>query len=156
MCQSLTTHPMPFQVHSPNHHGSHTPQFSYKYPKQHAHHSPTFPPIYHCPHSFLYLTRPFITILTHSPMNTRAKNKSAHPAAPIMTPAQLSAAGISQPKRPRKKQTKDQQIAALKEDLRATQELLQTVPTPLITGQATHNFSSEPSCQRTKQRRDST
>jgi hypothetical protein len=62
-------------------------------------------------------------------MNTRAKNKLAHPAACVMTPAQLSAAGISQPqqKRPRKKQTKDQQIAALQEDLRATQELLQTV-----------------------------
>jgi len=64
---------------------------------------------------------------TCSPMNTRAKNKSKHPAAPVMTPAQLAAAGISQQKRSKKKPTKDQHIAALEEDLRATRELLRMV-----------------------------
>jgi len=65
-------------------------------------------------------------------MKTRTKNQTAHPAVPVMTPAQLSAAGISQsqPKRP-KKQTKDQQIAALKEDLHAAQKMLQVVVAPL-------------------------
>ena len=86
----------------------------------------------------LYLSLYSLSPLLHShslsypylpPMpKTRAKNKSTHPAAPVMTPAQLAAAGISQPsKKPRKKQTKDQIIAALEEDLRATRELLQTV-----------------------------
>jgi hypothetical protein len=57
-------------------------------------------------------------------MNTHTKNKTAHPAAPIMTPAQLSAAGIFQLKQPHKKQTKDQQITALKKDLCVMQEQL--------------------------------
>jgi len=66
-------------------------------------------------------------------MKTCAKNKSKHPAAPVMTPAQLAAAGISQPQKcPRRKQTKDQQIAALEEDLRTTRELLQAVSTSAI------------------------
>ena len=65
-------------------------------------------------------------------MKTCEKNKSKHPAASVMTPAQLVAAGISQPRpaRPRKKLTKDQQIAALEEDLRVTRELLETVLVP--------------------------
>ena len=63
------------------------------------------------------------------PMKTRTRNKSKHPAAPIMTPSQLSAAGISTPhsKNPKKKLTKDQRILALEEDLRLTRELLRTV-----------------------------
>jgi len=56
-------------------------------------------------------------------MKTHAKNQSWHPVAPIMTTAQLAAAGLSQPKKP-KKQTKANHIATLKEDLHATQELL--------------------------------
>lgn len=64
-------------------------------------------------------------------MNTRAKNKSKHPAAPIMTSAQLAAAGIAQPqpKRHRKAPTKNQRIADLEENLRAAEELLQMVRT---------------------------
>ncbi|KAF9791047.1 hypothetical protein BJ322DRAFT_1104702 [Thelephora terrestris] len=57
--------------------------------------------------------------------NTRTKNKSKHPAAPVMTPRQLVSAGISKP-RPRKQPTKDQRIAALEDELRAMQEQLQT------------------------------
>ena len=64
---------------------------------------------------------------TQPPMKTRAKNASKHPAAPDMTPAQLAAAGIPQPKRPQKKPTKDQRIATLEEDLRMARELLQMV-----------------------------
>lgn len=63
-------------------------------------------------------------------MVTRAKNKTTHPAACVMSPAQLAAAGIPAPplKRSQKKPTKDERIAALEEDLRATRELLlQTV-----------------------------
>ena len=64
-------------------------------------------------------------------MKTRLKNQSAHPAAPVMTPAQLKAAGIAKPqtKQSQKKPTKDQQIAALKEDIRAMHDLLQVVCT---------------------------
>ena len=63
--------------------------------------SPLPHPLFH-PHSCLLA------------MKTRAKNKSKHPAAPIMTPRQLAAAGIPQPlTRPRRQPTKDQRIAAL-------------------------------------------
>lgn len=100
----------------------------YKYPQQHPHHLPTFPYIYrHLQSLFSWIHSP-TTTLTHSSMNTHPKNKSAHPARPIMTPAQLSAAGIPLPKSKRpKKQTKDQQIAALREDLRLVQEMARTV-----------------------------
>jgi hypothetical protein len=54
-------------------------------------------------------------------MNTRRKNKLAHPGRPDMTPSQLSSAGLPVRRRP-KKLTKDQQIAALKDELRAAQE----------------------------------
>jgi hypothetical protein len=65
-------------------------------------------------------------------MKTRAGNKEKRPAASVMTPAQLAAAGISdpRPKKPQKKPTKDQRIAALEENLRITRELLQTVIFP--------------------------
>jgi hypothetical protein len=56
-------------------------------------------------------------------MNTRRKNKLAHPGRPDMTPSQLSSAGLSRaPLRCPKKLTKDQQIAALKDELRAARE----------------------------------
>ena len=60
-------------------------------------------------------------------MKTHAQNATKHPAAPVMTLAQLTAAGIPQPKCPQKKLTKDQCIAALEEDLCMTRELLQMV-----------------------------
>ena len=60
-------------------------------------------------------------------MKTRARNAAKHPAAPVMTLAQLTAASIPQPKRPQKKLTKDQRIAALEEDLCMTRELRQMV-----------------------------
>ena len=59
------------------------------------------------------------------PMTTRKQNKSAHPGIPDMTPSQLLAVGLP-PTTPRvsgkvKKLTKDQQIALLTEQLRASQ-----------------------------------
>ena len=68
-------------------------------------------------------------------MNTHRKNKTAHPGVPDMTPSQLLSARLSRtPKmtpntrRPSsKKLTKDQQIAALKDELRAAQELMSSV-----------------------------
>ena len=79
---------------------------------------PTFPSIY--PYSS---HAPFTRIFALSCplMKARQANKSKHPATPIMSPAQLAAAGISQPKtkKPRK-QTKDQRLATLEEDLCAT------------------------------------
>lgn len=69
------------------------------------------------------------------PMNTRKKNKSAHPGIPDMTPYQLASAQLASADFPRpgtarrtsKKLTKDQQIAALKDELRATKELVLNV-----------------------------
>lgn len=69
------------------------------------------------------------TLPTKPSMRTRAKNASSHPVASIMTPAQLAAVGIPQPKCPPKKPSKDQQIAALEEDLCMARELLQMVAT---------------------------
>ena len=91
-------------------------------------------PLYLSPSHLSFTCLSHLPVLAHPPMNTRTKNKSKHPAAPTMTPGQLAAAGISkrQPKR-YKKQTKDQCIAALEEDLRATQELLRTVCAFLVT-----------------------
>ena len=69
-------------------------------------------------------------------MNTRKKNKSAHAGIPDMTPFQLTSAQLASanfPPQPQaahrslKKLTKDQQIAALKDELRATQELILNV-----------------------------
>ena len=72
----------------------------------------------------------FITIsLSPLFMTTRSKNKSTHPGLPDMTPSQLSSAGLSRTPAPRrKKATKDQQIAALQDELRSIQELLSKVP----------------------------
>ena len=68
-------------------------------------------------------------------MNTRRKNQSAHPGIPDMTPSQLLSAGLSRTpntrRTPGKRLTKDQQIAALKEELRAAQELMSRV-SPLV------------------------
>ena len=60
-------------------------------------------------------------------MKTHARNTTKHPTAPVMTLAQLTAAGIPQLKHPQKKLTKDQRITALEEDLCMTRELLQMV-----------------------------
>jgi hypothetical protein len=64
-------------------------------------------------------------------MNTRKKNKSAHPGIPDMTAPQLSLAGLSRPavahRPPSKRLNKDQQITALKDELRAVQELVANV-----------------------------
>jgi hypothetical protein len=62
-------------------------------------------------------------------MKTCAKNKSKHPAAIVMTPAQLEAASISVPqqKKPPKKQTKDQRIAYLEEGARMQEAMIRTV-----------------------------
>ena len=149
----LRTLPKPFTLTRPLNHGlksrinTSVCMLANRYPL-------LFPAIYHHAHSLVYrspfsccLPRTFTAIFTYSfvailtcsfvttcarpHMNTRAKNKTAHPAVPITTPARLLATGItkSQSKRPRKKQTKDQQIAALREDLRMAQELLQVIPT---------------------------
>ena len=69
-------------------------------------------------------------------MNTRKKNRSAHPGIPDMTPSQLRSAGVSHTPKPRRpstrKPTKDQQIAALQDELRAAQELIQNVSHYLV------------------------
>ena len=61
-------------------------------------------------------------------MVTRKKNQSTHPGVPDMTQLQLASAGLSHaqnvPRSSKKKPTKDQQIAALKKELRAAQELM--------------------------------
>ena len=64
-------------------------------------------------------------------MITRKKNKSARPGIPDMTPSQLASAGLSHIRSSRrpsnKKPTKDQQIEALKSELRAARELISSV-----------------------------
>ena len=63
-------------------------------------------------------------------MNTRRKNKSAHPGIPDMTPSQLASAGLPlvKPTRPKptlkKLSMKDQKIADLEEELRAAQAII--------------------------------
>ena len=66
-----------------------------------------------------------------SPRTTRPKNKSSHPGAPDMTPSQRTLAGIAPPKK--KQPSKDQQIAALKDELHAAQ----------CQGHSTHDAPSE-------------
>lgn len=65
-------------------------------------------------------------------MNTRVKNKSAHPGVPDMSASQLSAAGLSRTSGKRK-MTKDQQIMALKDELRAAKEAISSVSPPSLT-----------------------
>jgi hypothetical protein len=65
-------------------------------------------------------------------MNTHRKNKSAHPGTPDMTLSQLTLAGLSHAQNtrhppPNRKPTKDQQIAALEDKLRAAQELISNI-----------------------------
>jgi hypothetical protein len=59
-------------------------------------------------------------------MNTRRKNKSAHPGAPDMTPSQRASAGLPRARcPPKKKPTKEQQrLVALENELHATREQL--------------------------------
>ena len=108
--------------------------WSYKYRPQHVEHFQHPPLFIDSTRSFATLTSPPSScsfLFLHHPllMKTRTKNKSKHPAAPIMTPGQLAAAGIPQPQKRKRQPTKDQRIAALEEDLRATRELLQMVRT---------------------------
>jgi len=61
-------------------------------------------------------------------MDTRKKNKSTHPGIPDMTLSQLTSAGLARTPAPcRKKATKDQQIAALQDELRSIRELISNV-----------------------------
>lgn len=61
-------------------------------------------------------------------MNTRRKNKSAHPGIPDMTPSQLSSAGLSRtPAAGGKKLTKNAQIVALQDEVRSLRELISSV-----------------------------
>lgn len=83
-------------------------------------------------------------------MITRKKNKSAHPGKPDMTPSQLTVAGLrrtSDSHRPStKKLTKDQQIAALRDELRVAQEAISSVslftPGLLVRHTICHRFQS--------------
>ena len=110
---------------------------SYKYHQQHVEHL-QHPPLFIeiSTHSFTTFAGSlsscsFLPTHPHSLlMKTRTKSKSKHPAAPIMTPGQLAAAGIPQPQKRKRQPTKDQRIAALEEDLRATRELLRMVCVP--------------------------
>ena len=52
---------------------------------------------------------------------TRIKNKTTHPAAPVMTEAAKIKAGIPSAKRRTKKPTKDEQIQELKARLAAVE-----------------------------------
>ena len=86
-------------------------QFLFKYPNRTS-------TLINNPLSPLFIiTSTLFSIFPHSPMNTRKKNKTVHPAAPDMTPGQLLAAGISK-HRKQKKPTKAQQIATLKHQVR--------------------------------------
>ena len=78
---------------------------------------------------FFYSNFLFLSHFYPSSMKTRTSNQGKHPAASVMTPTQLAAAGIPAPLPKKKKPTKDQRIAALEEDLRVTRELLQMVST---------------------------
>lgn len=60
-------------------------------------------------------------------MNTRKKNKSAHPGIPDMTPSQLASAGLNMSRSSNKKPTKNQEISALKDELRAVRELVSSM-----------------------------
>ena len=66
-------------------------------------------------------------VLSMPSVTTRQKNKTSHPGAPDMTPSQLASAGIACTKNSKKAPSKDQQIAALKEELRAAQEAISNV-----------------------------
>ena len=99
-------------------------------------HSPVLAAHKYSPGIFLFAQYCFLLIaLTLSVallMNTRNKNKSAHPGIPDMTPSQLASANLSRGPNTRrppnmKKPTKDQQIAALKDELRAAQKLTSSV-----------------------------
>ena len=85
------------------------------------------PGIFVSPSNLLFIIVSLSTTPFMKP-NTRKKNKSTHPGIPNMTPSQLSSAGLSHtPATRHKKQTKDQQIAALKDELRTVRELISNV-----------------------------
>ena len=81
--------------------------------------------VFSCPSSNLSV---FITIPPSLMPSTRRKNKSTHPGIPDMTLSQLTSAGLSCAPAPRRKKlTKDQQIAALQDELRSIRELIANV-----------------------------
>jgi hypothetical protein len=79
-----------------------------------------------CPSNFLSI---IVSLSATLFMNTRKKNKSTHPGVPDMTPSQLSSSGLSRipAARSKKGPTKDQQIAALKDELKTLRELISSV-----------------------------
>ena len=99
------------------------------------------------PHRLLFITiQPSATPLIFS-MNTRRKNRSAHPGVPDMTPLQLLSAGLSHTPNARrpKKLTKDQQIAALRDELRTAQEIMSTVQVnPLVFACTRYHMLTDP------------
>jgi hypothetical protein len=91
------------------------------------------------PHSpLLFITPQLPAALLLLSMQTHAKNQDAHPGIPDMTPLQLLTAGhslASNSGRPlsKKKQTKDQKIAALQDELCAAQDYISMVSTLFFT-----------------------
>ena len=88
-------------------------------------------PSQHLPIRILIIALPPSPSATPSvSMNTRKKNKSAHPGIPDMTPSQLASAGLPlvKPTRPKptlkKPSVKDQKIADLEEELRTAQAII--------------------------------
>ena len=81
--------------------------------------------------NLLFIALAPLVTLSISSMNTRKKNKSAHPGIPDMSALQLASAGLSHIQNarrpPSKKPTKDQQIAALKDELRIAREVISNV-----------------------------
>lgn len=61
-----------------------------------------------------------------APLTTRSKNKTTHPGAPDMTPSQRSSAGLPPAKKPAKL-SQAKELAALKAELRAAQEIILNV-----------------------------
>ena len=66
---------------------------------------------------------PLPTTPPMAPPSTRSKNKTSHPGAPDMTPSQLASAGLPRPTKPAKL-SMAKEIAALKAELRAAQEVI--------------------------------
>lgn len=85
-------------------------------------------------HPLIFIVLALSVTLSIPPMNTRQKNKSAHPGIPDMTASQLALAGLPHTTNKRrssnKKPTKDQQITALQDELRAIRELISSVRIP--------------------------
>ena len=82
-------------------------------------------------------------------VGTRTKNKSTHPAAPVMTDAARIKAGIPPAKRRTKKMTKDEQIRELQARLAATEypdEATVVSKDPLVSHGPSNLFQSYDPC----------